>query len=481
VVKGIIYIAISNVIWILSAFGIHVGLGRFLGPRLYGIFGIIIAILSISHLILSNGLNHAVTKFTSQHPTLSKRIRFEGLKIQGAISVAIAVGLIFFSGTLSGLLKEESLKGLIRFSALIIPCAGTYYIYTGFFLGVKNYGFTAVLNSLYALLKVILVALFVLLGMQLYGVIFGFFLSVLITCSIAILSVKNEDQERAFSSRTLVKFALPVMIFYIATALLAHMDIFFVKSMLTGQSHTGFYASAQAISKIIYFAFVAFNVVLLPTFSDPATKNDPELSELYLHQSMRFMLLLLGPIIILLNLTGGVVLSLLYGKAFLPASYPMGILVFGVAFWAISSALAAILQGRDRQRIPTYVFLALIPMDIVLQLILIPKFELAGAALATCSTFFVGMVALSVGVFIEHGSLIRVMSFCKISFSWIVLYFILHKLIVILNLPFLAFWLIGFSIYFCILVLVREICMDDIHFLKRLLKEGRFGPQTFGA
>ena len=54
--KGILYIMMSRVIWILSGFAIHVGLGRFLGPKLYGVFGIILSLSGFLLLIYNSGL-----------------------------------------------------------------------------------------------------------------------------------------------------------------------------------------------------------------------------------------------------------------------------------------------------------------------------------------------------------------------------------------------------------------------------------------
>ena len=80
--KGLLYLMVSRIVWIASGFAIHVGLGRLLGPEQYGIFGVIISLISVTYLVLGNGIRQAVTKYIASDLRLAGVIKTTGLKIQ---------------------------------------------------------------------------------------------------------------------------------------------------------------------------------------------------------------------------------------------------------------------------------------------------------------------------------------------------------------------------------------------------------------
>ena len=75
-------IMIAKVMWVLSNFIIHVSIARLLGPGLYGIFGVILSILSIGFLVLGNGLRQAIVKYVAEKPDSPGSITRTGLIMQ---------------------------------------------------------------------------------------------------------------------------------------------------------------------------------------------------------------------------------------------------------------------------------------------------------------------------------------------------------------------------------------------------------------
>jgi len=65
--RGILYYFLSTSTLIICGYGIHIGLGRILGPADYGIFGTVISLSSMSYLFFNNGIQFSVSKYISEH------------------------------------------------------------------------------------------------------------------------------------------------------------------------------------------------------------------------------------------------------------------------------------------------------------------------------------------------------------------------------------------------------------------------------
>jgi O-antigen/teichoic acid export membrane protein len=470
--KGLLYIMISRIFWIISAFAIHVGLGRLLGPELYGVFGVIFSMISINYLVLGNGVKQAVTKYVAEDVNLAGAIKTAGLKIQTFFSVMIGATVFLLSKPIAILLGDDTLSNLIKLSALIIPPTAILFVHLGVLHGLKQFDKSATISIMYAFLKVVFVFLLVLSGLKVYGAIIGLILSVILATFVAAF-LCPQSTEGHFDSSVLIRFAIPVSLFYIAIALLMHMDILFAKSLLADDAKIGFYTSAQTLSRTMYLVFAAFSVVLLPSISSANSSNNRELIKKYLNQSMRYMLMLLIPTAFIISATSDQLLNLVYSSTYFEAAYPLSILVFGVSFLSISLALSTIMQGYGTPNIPLVIFSILVPLNACLLLVMVPRFELLGAALSTTLTSFTGLLILCSLIYKEFKLLaVGIRSLLKIISASLITYFIAFQFSFSgFLLPIYYFGL--FALYFFILFIFKEISDDDISFATSIFSRAR--------
>lgn len=463
--KSVLYIVISRIIWVLSGFAIHVGLGRLLGPKLYGVLGVILSLISITYLILASGIRQAITKYTASNPDLVGVIKNSGLKIQVIFSLTLTIIFVSLSKPIAMLLNDETLVNFIRLSALTIPFSGILFSYVGSLEGIKRFGSSATISITHASLKVVFVFLLVFWGLQIYGAITGFILSVFVTTIVAAYFCRGQPNEGHFDSIILIKFGFPVLLFFIAIALLMNIDILFVKSILADNAKTGFYTSARALSQVIYFVFTAFSIVLLPSISNSIVNNDLQLTKKYINQSLRYILMLLIPTVLMISATSGELVTFFYSKSYIPAAYPLSILVFGISSLSITLALSTIMQGYGKPKIPLTILLILVPLDICLHFLMIPRFQLVGAALATSITCFIGLAISCIYVYKEFKTLVSINSLIKIILASTIVY------LIALRFSFSGFLLptyyLGlFVIYFLILLMLKEINSEDMSFIR---------------
>ena len=423
--KGTIYMMTTNIIFLISSYTIHLGLGRHLGPELYGTFGVIIALLTIIETLFKRGIPEAVSKFTSEDEESASSIKNKALEIQTVFSLLVFFGLIFFAPVIADKLNDQSLVNYIRLLALIIPFMALYSVYNGHLNGVRAFGKQAKTIIVYSITKVFAVFTLVFIGLKINAAILGYQIAFLIGTLVAKRQcVFKEGTKSDFEASELIKFAVPIIIYSIAFVLLMNLDLLFVKAMVVDNAKTGFYTSATTLARTPYFIFIALSATLLPSISKSIANNDSKLTNKYINESLRYMLILLIPGALLVNATSNNLISLVYTAKYINAASSLSILIFGLSFLSVFVILNTIITASGKPKVSMIVALMMVPIDIVLNLTLIPIYELKGAALATTITAFIGLVIAAAYVFMRFKTLMSPISFVRISGASLIIYFI---------------------------------------------------------
>jgi O-antigen/teichoic acid export membrane protein len=72
---------IVQFVFLVAGYAIHAGLGRILGPSLYGTFGVVITLVTILNLILTSGIPRAVSRYIAIDHRTSRAIKKTAEKI----------------------------------------------------------------------------------------------------------------------------------------------------------------------------------------------------------------------------------------------------------------------------------------------------------------------------------------------------------------------------------------------------------------
>ena len=416
--KGTIYLMATNVIFLISGYAIHFGLARYLGPELYGTFGVILALLAICEMFLMRGMREAITRFTSKDEESASSIKNKALKIQAVFSLFVFIFLIALAPIIADRLNDLSLVNYIRLSAFIIPVMALYSVYMGHINGVRAFGKQAKTMVVYSITKVFAVFTLVFIDLKINGAILGYLIA--------------------------------------------------VKALVMDNAKTGFYTSATTLARTPYFIFIALSATLLPSISKSIANNDSKLTNKYINQSLRYMLVLLIPGALLVSATSNNLISLVYTTKYINAAPSLSILIFGLTFLSVFVILTTIITASGKPKISMIVALMLVPIDIVLNLTLIPIYELKGAALATTITAFIGLVIAAAYVFQRFGTLMNPISFLRISGASLIIYFVaivysISGVLLVANYMFL------FLVYLGLLWVSKEIKKEDIDVMKDII------------
>lgn len=158
-----------------------------------------------------------------------------------------------------------------------------------------------------------------------------------------------------------------------------------ILSLMKGGAAVGLYNAAYRALESTFFVVYGFEAAMFPTFSRLSRTSRPPAAQMY-SIALKAMVALMTPVGLAFLLYAQPILRLLYGHAYAPATAAMQWLggaaaLYGVSF--ISSSLA-VAQGAARK--VAWATGLIMVENIVLNLIVIPRYSLTGAAAVTTIT-----------------------------------------------------------------------------------------------
>lgn len=471
IAQGAIYLLVAQISFVLSGYVIHMGLGRYLGPEMYGIYAIVISIATIFNLILTTGLPNATSKYISE---LNHDTKYRRSIVKTSILLSLFIGLvcsciIFISAeTVADQLNDPTLALYIKLISLMMPLHALFAVIKGYYNGIMNYKIQSYIILLYEILKAALIFSLVFAGFSVFGAILGFVISPLIplVLGLYLIGLTSIIKSDCYSPMKLLRFAVPIIAFSAVINLIMTLDLFFIKRILIDNELVGFYSAASMISRVPYFLMSALTLAIFPAVSANA-HNQMKMQE-YISEALRYALLFILPTTAMIAATSTTLVSWLYSKAYQPAGEPLRILIIGLCFLSIFAVLTTIISGTGSPKISMYLSVAVLVADYFLNTIMVPIWKMSGAAVATSFSSLIGVLIAAFYVYIKYNTLTSTVSMLRIiiasaSIFGINLYLNLEGIYL-----FISYVISGF-IYIGLLFVLDEIGENDLRRIKNLL------------
>ena len=495
-VKSTLWVTISEIIFNLSGFVVHSAVGRILGPSDYGRYGLVITLTTMVIILIGNGIPTAMSKYISEvfdtDPARVKIIKKYSVRLQSLVVAAITVLFFFLAPVLAKILGDPSLTRLFQISSLIIPAFAAASFYFSYFTGLHRFGvqsFLKISRSVFRIIFIITLAYFF--GVE--GSIIGYIVVPMSVFFIAYgidkLKITRElktnvkrmetnissnspefaqNSRIAFDWKKLIDYAWQIVLFFLAYELLISIDLYLVKGILRDDYLTGIYNASLTVGRIPYYIFYALTVVLLPVISKSTAENNQEKTAGIISRSLRLMLILLVPSVILMSIYSQPIIEIFYSARYSAAAFPMSILVWGVGFLTIFYVLCFVMSGANKVKKPMFISIIGLIINTALNYFLIKKYGLAGSAAATSITSALITFVMLYYIWTDFKVAIRLKNIAKIGLAGALMYlasFIFPRE----NLTFILWSVLLFAFYLFILYLLREIKKEDLVFLKESL------------
>ena len=494
--KSVFWLTISEIIYNISGYIIHSGVGRILGPADYGRYALVVTLTTMIIILIGNGIPTAMSKFLSEifetTPSMISTIKKKALLIQFILIGSITLIFFLSAPILAKTLGDESLTRLFRISTLIIPsfAAASFYFY--YFTGIHRFNLQAILKTVRSISRVVFILVLAWL-FSIEGSISGYVLApafvFLIAWGIDKFYISKEinknitkqkstkisetpDQIRSketFSWKNLINYAWPFTLFLLFYEIIISIDLYMIKSITQNDYLTGLYNGALTIGRIPYYLFYALTIILLPSISKTTSAQDHKETQNTIEKSLRLMLLLLPIGVLLMHIFATPIISIFYGEDYVGGSAAMEVLVFGVGFLTVFYVLSFVFSGAGKVRLPMWIALGGMISNILLSYILINQYSILGAAIATTATSFLVMIASLYFIKKEFKSILKIKSILKVLLAFSVTYSIAiffpeSRYLFILWSAFISL------IYFTILYITKELNQDDFLLFNKIFK-----------
>lgn len=160
---------------------------------------------------------------------------------------------------------------------------------------------------------------------------------------------------------------------------------------MKGAEAVGHYAAAVRLTEVFNIIPAAFMISVFPLMSKYFETSKESLTRAYT-LSFRYMLMFIIPVAVGTTLLSKPIISLIYGERFLPSVAALSILIWSEVFVFFGIVHKQTLISTNKQRLDFIFTSTSAVINVVLNLILIPRHGIMGAAIATAFSYTWGLV-----------------------------------------------------------------------------------------
>lgn len=218
--------------------------------------------------------------------------------------------------------------------------------------------------------------------------ILAFILLSIATTSIIIFKIKRlalKSKELKVSYKEILKVSFPMSFSLISLLIMQSFDIYILEAYYS-LSVIAYYGVAIKISAVVGIILTSINATIAPKISKLFFGN--EMSELksIIKKATMLNISLSIPLIVLIILTSNYILSF-FGDNYILAKEALYIILGGQIINALCGPVGLYLNMTGRQVFFQKLLLLTLVINVVMNLMLIPKFEMVGAAISTAFSF----------------------------------------------------------------------------------------------
>jgi len=358
-------------------------IARYLRVEGMGEYSIIMTYLSIAAMISLLGLNDFIIREFSKKREQGREYILSVYLIGVLSSIIMTIFLICFILLLNypGIIK----KGTFLASFSLIPTTLIDFsasICTAY----ERMGLTSLIFLFGNLSKVIISVYFLKIGFGLLSLMTVVVLTQCLTLLLAIILAKTCVKKIDFKiNLTYCKKVFDVMPVFILISIVSilywKIDILLL-SKIKKVADVGLYSAAYKIMDICKYLPQSFAIAIFPVISIASDSNNEELKSIC-KSAIKYLLIIILPIIIFISVFAKDITKILYGNDFLTSSTVLQIVIWTLLPYSSVMILAYVLISYNKQKLELKANIIGLITNIILNTILIPKFGIFGAALAT--------------------------------------------------------------------------------------------------
>jgi O-antigen/teichoic acid export membrane protein len=387
---------VRQVSGIAIGFAIAVITARYLGTEGQGIYSLAILLPTMLMLFLNCGIEVSTVYYIGRN---EEKL---GTIYKTNVMSAIALSLIsFLIGSVIILFASEfffgaTSKGLLFLCLSVIPVLFLNIFLQSIFQGKQDFKRLTSVLFISQLLTLILMSLLVIVfHFGIWGALISFLSGHTTTLFINWYLLKSKYGLNLVGSRFSLSYVKKSLLFGIknhlsnvATFLNYRADLIMI-ALFVNSAAVGVYAISVSIAEQLWFLSRAVSVVLFPKIS--SLRSEEERNKL---TSM------VGRCVLALSIVGGIAfyfisgwfITLMFGADYAVGALSLQLLLPGIIVGSLERIISNDISGRGKPEIVMYVSFVTVTCNLLLNLLLVPRFGMIGASIATSTTYTLSSV-----------------------------------------------------------------------------------------
>jgi len=495
IVKTSFIVFIGIILSKIMGYAYRIIVARSFGPEIYGLYTIALMIIGFVGAFASIGLQEGIIRFI---PLYRGKNKIVSHIIKKAKIILLLTGIC--SGFLLYILSEiiannvfhnANLIVFLKIFSVLIPISIISNLYLSILRGFEKIGwYSFIFNILQNIIKVSTLVIFVYIGLNgAYSTIYSQFIATATVLVVSYLAVKfsikelnnyhipsnikeNKIMQRVYS------YSWPIVFASVVYVLFSWVDSFFIGYFIDAEA-VGFYNSAVPIAFLLLFVPDLFMQLFLPLITRMYSNKNKILVKEISKQICKWIFMFNLPLFLLMILFPGAIINILFGPEYLAAENSLRLLLIGVFFSSICIVSQNLISMIGKSRLILMNMIIVTIINVILNIILIPKHGINGAAFSMSFSFII----LGILFLIEAKSFTSILPF-RIKMINIVLASLISlgvlyllKMYISINLAsIIIISIIFFCVYFVLLILLKGLDRNDKKMII-LIKEKILGKQ----
>jgi O-antigen/teichoic acid export membrane protein len=474
IAKNTAVLLVAQVASYLLSFFYMMYAARYLGAAGFGILSFALAFTGIFAVFGDLGLAPLTTREVARDKSLAPKY-LANVSLLKIILAAVAFGLIALTINLMGY-PQETITVVYLFGLYVVLAAFAQMFYS-IFQAFERMEFQAIGQMLSAALILGGVIFAIKHGFSIIGFAYLYFIAsaIVLGYSFAVMKLKFSNPASASAAKVMefdwsfwkptIKEALPFGLSTIFATVVYSISTVMLSSM-KGDAAVGWYNAAYGMWRVLWFIPSAWGAAIFPVMSKFYVASRDSLRFSF-EKSFKYLTILGIPIGVGTTLLAQRFILLIFGAEYANSILALQILVWSSVAIYVSTSFGYLFQALNKQIIQTKVAGICMILNVILNLILIPKYSYIAASatavatdLTSAALYFVWGSKIGYSLFNRNAA--RIVAKVLISSALMgvfIMYF--HNLTLLALVPLAAF------LYFVVLYIIRGINREDIDLARR--------------
>jgi stage V sporulation protein B len=384
----------------LVQFVLRIFLARYYGPADLGLYTLAFTVYSFGLIFSGFGIGAGVTKYVAEKKENSAQVslfKTSGIFTSFLTGVITAVILYISAPYIAAyFFKMPELTKLLQIVSFVLPFIALEKATLGYLRGIRRMRLFAFINITQYLLIIILTIILALTGHDISYAVIGFVAPTILLSLVSLFCIYNSLPKLRFqdylpSIKILLSFG-----FFVVLANSMGMIQSYTDSTLLGYYMTstdvGLYSVALTLAQVISLPPSAIQTISSPTIATFWGRKEINNIENLINQCMKYTALYAVLIAFIIGCLSQDIIKLLYGVDYIAVAFPLQIMLAGAVFNAIQISVGGALSSTAYVKILFILTGLTVLLNIILNVLLIPRFGITGAAIASSATVIITII-----------------------------------------------------------------------------------------